>query len=93
LKPAETENVSPRDSVVLLALPFAVDRSVTFVSQGRLASRSRTRATLTCEDATPVAEKPDALVVAGVPGVVVVGVGVTAPCASGIGDCRNRPCK
>jgi hypothetical protein len=92
LKPAETENVSPRDSVVPLALPFAVERSVTFVSQGKLASRSRTTATFTCEDATPVAEKPDPVLVAGVP-AGAVGAGVTAPGARGVGDCRDRPCR
>src|SRR6266576_856977 len=91
LKPAVTVNASPRDSVVPVVLPLALDTSVTFVSQGRLASRSRMTATVTCEDATPDAVKPDAAG-AGVPGAVA-GAGVTAPDASGVGDCADRLCR
>ena len=87
-----TVNVSPLDKVVPLVPPLVLETSVTFESQGRLASRSRTSATFTCEDATPVAEKPDAPVV-GVPAGGVVGAGAVAPGASGVGDCTERLCR
>ena len=94
LKPAVTENVSPRDRCSCrVVLPFALDTSVTFESHGRLASRSRTSATLTCEDATPVAEKPDAPASATRRPGGVVGAAAAAPGASGVGDCADRLCR
>ena len=63
LKPAVTENVSPADRVPPDGAARA--RHERHVREPRqAASRSRTSATRTCEDATPVAEKPDAPVVA-----------------------------